>query len=89
MFASLLDKEKKCLTPTIEKMQNALRQHKQLITDSPYRGLPELTNAGGEACQDSCAVQAWSMACLLEVLYDLDQILRKTRSNHAFHHIWQ
>ena len=36
-------------------------------------GLPELTNRGGEPCRDSNPIQAWSMATLLDTLYDIKE----------------
>ena len=49
----------------------ALSYHAKALRESPWNGLPELTNKGGVECTDSCPVQAWSMSCLLDVLYDL------------------
>ncbi len=43
----------------------------ELIFSNDWKGLPELTNADGQACPYSCSVQAWSSATLLEALYDL------------------
>ncbi|CAG9126746.1 unnamed protein product [Plutella xylostella] len=34
---------------------------------SPWRGVPELTQAGGRPCPHACPTQAWSSATLLEV----------------------
>ncbi|KAL0277777.1 UNVERIFIED_CONTAM: hypothetical protein PYX00_004943 [Menopon gallinae] len=47
--------------------------YKHIVT-SHWRGLPELTNANGTHCPGSCHVQAWSMATIMEVLYDMDQL---------------
>ena len=52
-------------------IHQALSAHAQALEDSPWAGLPELTNKDGVECADSCPVQAWSMATLLDVLYDL------------------
>lgn len=52
-------------------IHQALSAHAQALEDSPWSGLPELTNKDGVECADSCPVQAWSMATLLDVLYDL------------------
>ena len=50
-----------------------LASHAAILRDGPWKGLPELTNKDGASCQDSCPVQAWSMAGMLDVLYDLEQ----------------
>lgn len=41
----------------------------RMMADSPWAGLTELTNKGGDHCGDSCPTQAWSSGCLLD-LYD-------------------
>ncbi|XP_037601329.1 glycogen debranching enzyme isoform X4 [Cebus imitator] len=38
---------------------------------SPWKGLPELTNENAQYCPFSCETQAWSIATILETLYDL------------------
>lgn len=48
-----------------------LANHRHHLETSPDGGLPELTNADGSHCKDSCTVQAWSSSTLLDALYDL------------------
>lgn len=48
-----------------------LSNHAQSLQESPWSGLPELTNQNGADCPDSCPIQAWSMATLLDALYDV------------------
>lgn len=62
------------LDDTISRIHEVLSAHAQALQDSPWAGLPELTNKDGAECSDSCPVQAWSMACLLDVLYDIHQL---------------
>lgn len=62
------------LDDTVSSIHRVLSAHAQALRDSPWKGLPELTNKDGAECSDSCPVQAWSMACLLDVLFDLQQI---------------
>ena len=50
----------------------ALANHEAHLGASAWRGLPELTNAGGAPCADSCDTQAWSMSTLLDALYDAE-----------------
>lgn len=48
------------------------------VRTSPWRGLPELTDADGALCADSCRTQAWSSALALETLYELRAARRAT-----------
>ena len=50
-----------------------LASHATILRESPWEGLPELTNKDGAPCQNSCPIQAWSMAGMLDVFYDLEQ----------------
>ncbi len=54
-----------------------LSRHLRHIESSPWGGLPELTNAGGVFCKDSCTIQAWSIATILDALYDLSTRAKK------------
>ncbi|XP_046960879.1 glycogen debranching enzyme [Vanessa cardui] len=63
---------------TIASVYAALAPHVAEIRSSPWRGLPELTNASGAFCADSCRTQAWSSGCVLEVLHELE-LARRTR----------
>lgn len=65
--------ENGCLRKTIGETQSILSRHLTELQSTPWRGLPELTNSGGAFCRDSCRTQAWSMACVLEVLYEIRQ----------------
>ena len=59
---------------SVAEVRSVLSRHKDEILTSPWRGLPELTNKDGSFCQHGCPTQAWSMACILEVLYDLENM---------------
>ncbi|KAI7358688.1 glycoside hydrolase family 13 protein [Hortaea werneckii] len=41
----------------------------EMIRESPWAGLTELTNRNGSMCHDSCPTQAWSAGCIID-LYD-------------------
>ncbi|XP_026006113.1 glycogen debranching enzyme isoform X3 [Astatotilapia calliptera] len=58
-------------TKTVTLVKNVLSQHYTHLERSPWKGLPELTNENGQHCPFSCETQAWSLATVLEVLYDL------------------
>jgi hypothetical protein len=55
------------LRRTAANTRSLLARHFVELQNSPWRGLPELTNRDGAYCRDSCRTQAWSMGCLLEV----------------------
>lgn len=40
------------------------------LVESAWLGLPELTNSNGTLCKDSCPIQAWSLATVMETLYE-------------------
>lgn len=56
---------------TVTLVKNVLSRHYTHLERSPWKGLPELTNDNGQYCPFSCETQAWSLATVLEVLYDL------------------
>lgn len=64
------------LKETIAETWAILTVHLHEIESSHWRGLPELTNENGSYCSASCRTQAWSMATVLETLYDLKQLHR-------------
>ena len=43
---------------------------KRTLLDSPWRSLPELTQKDGAHCPSGCPSQAWSVATVLDTLYD-------------------
>ena len=52
------------------KMIQMLANIKSYLINSWAVGLPELTQRDGATCNDSCANQAWSVAAILDILYD-------------------
>ncbi|KAF8074817.1 glycoside hydrolase family 13 protein [Lyophyllum atratum] len=49
-------------------LHSALLEPRRHIENDPWAGLPELTNADGKLCGDSCNTQAWSASTLLDFL---------------------
>ncbi|KAG5674403.1 hypothetical protein PVAND_004377 [Polypedilum vanderplanki] len=68
IFAKKLGKLKETQAET----WSILTAHLKELRTSPWRGLPELTNENGSFCSGSCTTQAWSVATILETLYDLE-----------------
>ena len=56
----------------IHDIQRILQPHRTVLDTSPFAGLPELTNKDGTVCHHSCPTQAWSMATLLDLIYELN-----------------
>ena len=61
----------------IGKVQRIVSRHYEFVEGDSWMGLPELTNASGSFCRDSCRTQAWSVATLLDALYDMDCLVRR------------
>ncbi|XP_040158875.1 glycogen debranching enzyme isoform X1 [Anopheles arabiensis] len=61
------------LKETVAETWKILQTHLNELQRCHWRGLAELTNENGAYCKDSCRTQAWSMGCVLEVLYDLEK----------------
>ncbi|KAM7539070.1 hypothetical protein Aperf_G00000049145 [Anoplocephala perfoliata] len=55
----------------IRESQEILLRLNNHIRNSPWRSLPELTQANGEFCPGSCASQATSVGTAIEAIYDL------------------
>lgn len=56
---------------------SVLSRYRKAVFETNWWGLPELTNKNGAFCGDSCAAQAWSSACILDAIYDVDQVWRR------------
>lgn len=53
-----------------------LTNHKFHIDNTDWLSLPEMTNDNGEYCQFSCAAQTWSIATIVEAIYDAQKIFK-------------
>lgn len=58
----------------LDRVRQVLARHYTHLSQSAWYGLPELTNSGGAHCRDSNPVQCWSMATLLDALWDLQHL---------------
>lgn len=63
--------EEKLYEDTKYLVKHVLSHHYDHLSKSPWKGLPELTNENGAHCPFSCETQAWSIAVVLDVLYEL------------------
>uniref|UniRef100_A0A672SGB7 Amylo-alpha-1, 6-glucosidase, 4-alpha-glucanotransferase n=1 Tax=Sinocyclocheilus grahami TaxID=75366 RepID=A0A672SGB7_SINGR len=68
-FAKKMGQEK--YNKSVYLVKNVLSRLYTHLERSPWKGLPELTNENGQYCPFSCETQAWSIATVLEALYDL------------------
>ena len=60
-----------------------LARQRAHIEASPDMALPELTQADGAFCRDSCWSQAWSAATVLDALFDLQALVAAGRSSSS------
>ncbi|KAI0731152.1 glycoside hydrolase family 13 protein [Earliella scabrosa] len=65
---------KKDPTETLHHLHQILLKPREHIQKDPWAGIPELTNANGEYCRDSCNTQAWSASCLLDFLEEVHKM---------------
>jgi len=56
---------------TIMKMYSLLNPHSKFISKNEWKGIPELMNKDNTLCPGSCNTQAWSIATILEALYEI------------------
>jgi glycogen debranching enzyme len=47
--------------------------HMKYIKEDKWKGLPELMNKDNTECPGSCNTQAWSIAGILEALYEMNK----------------
>jgi len=45
------------------------------LSGNEWKSLPELTNKNGQVCPFSCESQAWSLATIVEVFYELANLV--------------
>ncbi|OQE41796.1 hypothetical protein PENCOP_c004G02568 [Penicillium coprophilum] len=57
-------------TECFQQVTRRLDGCKKALRESPWKGLTELSNKGGEHCSDSSPTQSWSAGCLLDLYYD-------------------
>ncbi|KAI1007537.1 Glycogen debranching enzyme [Podosphaera aphanis] len=57
-------------TEAFQQITRRLAGCKKAIKESPWAGLAELTQKGGEFCGDSSPTQAWSASCLIDLYRD-------------------
>jgi glycogen debranching enzyme len=65
-YASQTNKESQ-----VQYIQTYLSKFYTSIRKTDWKGLPELTNENGKDCTFSCPSQAWSIASILEVCYEM------------------
>ncbi|KAJ3752145.1 glycoside hydrolase family 13 protein [Lentinula raphanica] len=68
---------KKDIKITLHRLHQALLIPRHHLQNDPWAGIPELTNANGQYCSDSCNTQAWSASTLLDFLEIVHKINTK------------
>ncbi|KAI0987877.1 hypothetical protein GJ496_006429 [Pomphorhynchus laevis] len=76
-FANLREqKHPGCLAESLVKTKTVIGRLHDLILNSEWKGLPELTNSNGGFCPFSCDTQAWSASSLLELMVHIGGIAK-------------
>lgn len=55
----------------VKKIMSILNAHQNFIFESPWKSLPDLTDAHGKESPFANQAQAWSIATIIEVVHDL------------------
>ncbi len=53
-----------------------LTNHKFFMESNEWESLPELTNDDGQYCEHSCNAQTWSIASIIEAIYEAKELLK-------------
>jgi len=56
-----------------------LTNHKAHIENNDWMSLPEMTNGNGGYCQFSCPAQTWSIATIVEAIYEAQKTFKLTK----------
>ncbi|KAF3930948.1 4-alpha-glucanotransferase [Dactylella cylindrospora] len=62
-------------TETFQQIHRRIQKCKEMINESPWAGLTELTQKDGAFCGDSCPTQAWSASCLIDLFQDAAEVV--------------
>ncbi|RDB20804.1 Glycogen debranching enzyme [Hypsizygus marmoreus] len=68
LYFATLDASDAETEDTLHHLHQILLPPRHHIQNDPWAGIPELTNADGQFCADSCNTQAWSASTLLDFL---------------------
>ncbi|KAF3916690.1 4-alpha-glucanotransferase [Dactylellina cionopaga] len=60
---------------TFQQIHRRIQKCKEMINETPWAGLTELTQKNGEFCSDSCPTQAWSASCMIDLFQDAAEVV--------------
>ncbi len=70
--------EYSCSAQPGRSIMRMLDGHRKHIAASPWMSLPEMTDAHGQENPHGCPAQAWSVATIIDAMYDFTEILFAT-----------
>ncbi|EQL00642.1 glycogen debranching enzyme [Ophiocordyceps sinensis CO18] len=70
-------------TEAFQQVTRRLSGCKQMMRESIWAGLTELTQKNGEHCPDSSPTQAWSAGCLIDLYMDAMEEQRRATEQHG------